>query len=115
MHRNIGGRGGIMKFPDCSLEGYPPVCAVIYFLCQEPGQPGLVLPHGPQHQLSAKKRGTRAGHKTWSALHSYTLGRNGAACRKVFTCTLTGGFKESKVKKIKNYLLIVISIGDLHY
>jgi len=36
-----------MKFPACSLERYPQVCRVIYFLCQEAGQAGLVLPHSP--------------------------------------------------------------------
>lgn len=50
------GRGGIMKFPACRLEGYPPVCRVIYLLCQEPGQPGLVLPHGPREQESSGAR-----------------------------------------------------------
>lgn len=50
------GRGGIMKFPACRLEGYPLVCWVIYLLCQEPGQPGLVLPHGPRKQESGRAR-----------------------------------------------------------
>lgn len=50
------GRGGIMKFPACRLEGYPLVCWVIYLLCQEPGQPGLVLPHSPGKQESNRDR-----------------------------------------------------------
>lgn len=43
-----------MKFPACRLEGYPLVCRVIYLLCQEPGQPGLVLPHGPRKRESSR-------------------------------------------------------------
>lgn len=34
-----------MKFPACSLKRYPQVCCLIYFLCQEAGQWGLVLPY----------------------------------------------------------------------
>ncbi len=63
----IRSRGGIMKFPACSLEGYPPVCAVIYFPCQEPGQPGLVLPHGPrERQCSSRPDLRRKVYQGWA-------------------------------------------------
>lgn len=63
----IRSRGGIMKFPACSLEGYPPVCAVIYFPCQEPGQPGLVLPHGPrERQCSSRPDLRRKVYQCWA-------------------------------------------------
>lgn len=47
------GTACVMKFPACSLERYPPVCKVIYFLCQEAGQPGLVLSMLPVKILSS--------------------------------------------------------------
>jgi len=62
-----------MKFPACSLERYPQVCRVIYFLCQEAGQAGLVLPHSPFKNILSPREAVIASGSSAFVTHLRTL------------------------------------------